>query len=150
MVKTFDATHWSGEALVEFAAHHVSIRGNLAFTPDGKQLVMPGGENSVNIWSLATAGEEVPVPQLTLRGHAAQVWGVAVSRTGHWIASGGEDNSVRLWNAATGKLVHTFRGHSSIVSRVAFSPHNKHLASASFDKTIKIWDVAAILKDVSQ
>ena len=125
----------------------MSVRGSLAFSPDGKRLVAPGGvpgdENTVNIWDMTTADKPPTAPLLTLRGHSRQVWGVAFSPDGRWVASGGEDNMVRLWDATTGELVHPFRGHSSIVSRVAFSfsPEGKRLASASYDKTLKVWDL---------
>jgi len=70
---------------------------------------------------------------------------VAFSPDGLWVASGGEDHTVKLWNAQTGELIRTFRGHSGIVSRVAFSfgPDGKRLASASFDNTVKLWDLGA-------
>ena len=143
MVIVCDAMRWGEKPLLNFRAHKISVRGNLAFRPDDQQLVVPGDENTVNIWNVTTTGERpVPTPQLTLRGHTAQVWGVAFSRDGRWVASAGEDNTVKLWNAKTGgEAIHTFRGHTAVVSRVAFSPDGKNLASASFDKTVKIWDM---------
>jgi WD40 repeat protein len=148
LVDVFDTAHWDEQPL-HFRAHTVSVRGNLAFDPDGKRLVIPGDENVVNIWDVSTIGDqEAPTLQRRLRGHTAQVWGVAFSTDGRWVASGGEDNTVRLWSAETGEEVKSFRGHSLVVSRVAFSPDGKHLASTSFDMTVRIWDLSTILKVV--
>jgi len=132
----------------KFSAHKISVRGNLAFRPDGRCLVIPGDENTVNLWDITTVGERpVSALRLSLRGHSAQVWAVAFSADGRWVASGGEDNTVRLWNATTGgEPIRTFRGHTSVVSRVAFSPDGKRLASASFDTTVKVWDLTQLDK----
>jgi WD40 repeat protein len=148
MVVLYDATRWGGK-LLEFPAHRISVRGNLAFSRDGRRLVLPGDKNTVNIWDVPPNGKrEVSAPQLTLRDHTAQVWGVAFSPDGRWVASGGEDNTVKLWNAeAGGEPIRTFRGHGSVVSRVAFSPDGKRLASASFDRTIKVWDLTNLGKE---
>jgi WD40 repeat protein len=149
MVSIYDATGWperfSREPRVTFRANTTFGQYTLAFSPNGDRLVVPGDKNTIQIWDV-TADKPPSAPQLTLRGHTEQVWGVAVSPDGRWVASGGEDNMVRLWDTQTGELIHSFRGHSSIVSRVAFSPDGKRLASASFDKTVKVWDLTSMHK----
>ncbi|MEH2060902.1 MAG: hypothetical protein V7K50_01315, partial [Nostoc sp.] len=58
------------------------------------------------------------------------------------IASASADNTVKLWNAATGKEITTLKGHSNWVYSVAFSPDGKTIASASADYTVKLWNAA--------
>ncbi|CBF80695.1 WD40 repeat domain-containing protein [Aspergillus nidulans FGSC A4] len=70
----------------------------------------------------------------TLEGHSNSVWAV--------LASGSDDETVRLWDPATGSLQQTLEGHSGWVLSVAFSPDGRLLASGSFDKTVRLWDPA--------
>src|SRR5262249_34387963 len=49
---------------------------------------------------------------------------------------------VRLWDAATGRLIRNFKGHSEGVFALSFSPDGKRLATAAIDSTARIWDVA--------
>src|SRR5262249_52045336 len=62
-VIVYDATCWEEKLpqkpLFTFQAHKTSVRGNLAFSPDGQQLVVPGDENTVNIWDV-TAMDKPP------------------------------------------------------------------------------------------
>lgn len=71
--------------------------------------------------------------------HNAPVNSIAFSPDGKYLASGGADQTIKLWEVATGKLLHTFRGHRSSVLAVKFSPDGANIASASADATIKIW-----------
>src|SRR5262249_48939680 len=84
---------------------------------------------------------------LTITGHNGLLTDVGFSPDGSLLASGSVGlfnrlGEVRLWDAKTGKDVHTFRGHTAAVPRVAFPPDGKRLASAGQDHIIQIWDVA--------
>ncbi|MEH1862447.1 MAG: WD40 repeat domain-containing protein, partial [Nostoc sp.] len=75
-------------------------------------------------------------------GHSNSVNSVAFSPDDKIIASASADNTVKLWNASTGKEITTLNGHSNLVNSVAFSPDGKTIASASADKTVKLWNAA--------
>ncbi|MGH2413558.1 MAG: WD40 repeat domain-containing protein, partial [Microcystaceae cyanobacterium] len=78
----------------------------------------------------------------TLGGHAKAVNGVSFSPDGKMLATASNDNTVKLWNPATGQEIKTLTGHTNWVWGVSFSPDGKILASASYDKTVKLWDTA--------
>ena len=76
------------------------------------------------------------------RQHEGPVECVAWSPDGKKIASASDDKTVKLWEAATGKLLSTLQGHTDKVTSVTWSPDGETLASGSSDQTVKLWNVA--------
>ncbi len=73
-------------------------------------------------------------------GHQKMVNSCAFSPDGKTIASATDDNTVRIWDTKSAKLIATLEGHQSMVTSCAFSPDGKTIASAAADKTVRIWD----------
>jgi eukaryotic-like serine/threonine-protein kinase len=71
--------------------------------------------------------------------HGNGVYGLGFSLDGTRLATGCRDNTIRIWDTATGKDVCELRGHRAYVHAVAFSPDGTQLASASGDLTVRIW-----------
>ena len=71
------------------------------------------------------------------------VYAVAVSPDGHFIVSGSNDKTVKVWNTASGRLLRSLDGHTDSVRAVAVSPDGRFIVSGSNDKTVKVWDAAS-------
>lgn len=154
---------WDLHAQPPAPAGHVRLeRGR--FTADGSAFLTATGSGHVQRWTMPDVAQaqarakgqaEVagsafvlaqgrPTPVVN-GGHTETVWGVAASADGRWIATASHDQSVKLWDAATRKLVRTLEGHRAMVWCVAFSPDSQFLASGSAEERsgcVKVWEVA--------
>jgi WD40 repeat protein/transcriptional regulator with XRE-family HTH domain len=79
---------------------------------------------------------------LNIPAHPGGVPDVAYSPDGRLIASIGARQEVKVWDASSGELLHTFVGADEISSSVAFSPDGKTLAAASVTQVI-LWDITS-------
>ena len=66
---------------------------------------------------------------------------MAFSPDGQTLASGGQVQTVRLWDVDTSENLKTLRGHTDSVASMAFSPDGQTLASGSSDTTIRLWNI---------
>ena len=110
----------------------------LAFAPDGKRVFAASDDTGIAIAWDAAGGKELF--RFGGQGTTVGVYALAVSPDGIQLATGEFDATVKLWDAATGKLLLTLFGHGSQVVGVAYSSDGRYLASASEDGAIKLWD----------
>jgi WD40 repeat protein len=80
---------------------------------------------------------------LRMLRHAEEVTGCAFSPDGQLVATaGGYDQTVWVWDVATGAKHRELTGHAGRVNGCAFSPDGRLVASAGDDATVRLWDVA--------
>ncbi|MGB3508184.1 MAG: VWD domain-containing protein [Microcoleaceae cyanobacterium] len=110
------------------------LASDVEAAPD-EELAIPPRQDPI---SYATNFSEVR----TLTGHSGVVFSVAISPDRQTMVSGSGDNTIKVWNLATGSLKATLTGHSNGVEYVVISPDGQTIVSGSADKTIKVWDLA--------
>jgi WD40 repeat protein len=129
---------------------------NLALSA-GAQAAARQGNTDLAL-ALALAGNQldpaIPQEQLTLaeaayipgtrrvyRGHTNRVEAVAFTPDGTKALSGANDQTLILWDIASGDVIRRFEGHTEMVGTVAMLPDGRHALSGSNDKTLILWDL---------
>lgn len=105
------------------------------FTGSEERIAAASHDWTVSLWESSRQSE----PAALLEGHKNAVQALAVDPLGQWLASGGADRTVRLWNLDTQQMRRTYRNHSDFVSALAFSSDSATLAAGSLDGSIKLW-----------
>jgi WD40 repeat protein len=116
----------------------------LVFSPDGQHLAGGGGQQPGDVVVLdAATGKEVRI----LKGHEMQIAAVTYAPDGKRLASLSLDNTVRVWDTATGQALRTLRlggkpSGETDARGLAYSADGKRLAAAAQRETVKVWDAA--------
>ena len=132
------------EAVAELQDHTERVN-DIAFSPNSAYLVSAGGNNDgffpgtdfgIRVWNV---GSQTKLS--TWEGSQNRVESVAFSPDGAWLASGGWERIIMIWDMETGAVGQILEGHEGNVNALAFSPDGTILASASDDLTVRLWDV---------
>lgn len=103
---------------------------SLTLTPDGQTVIRGGSWGVVASYNPQT-GNKIHA----FIGHTSDVWGVAASSDSRFLVSGSADQTVRLWEIDTGKLLLTiFQGTDN--EWVAWTPEGYYTSSLNGDKYV--------------
>jgi WD40 repeat protein len=126
-----------------------------SFSPDGKLLAVAGGSpgrfGELQIWDIGSidsgsidagsVGSNKPTLKHSLMIGYDTLYGASWSPNGKMVAVGCPDNTLRAFDAATGKQVLFSGAHSDWVLDTTFSVNSDHLISVSRDMSMKLIEV---------
>jgi WD40 repeat protein len=106
-----------------------------ALAPNEKLLALPG-EKEIRVIELPS-GRTVTALKLRVGG----IHSLAFSPDSKWLATGGQDWSVKIWDGRDGALLRSFGGHSGPIISIAFDSEGKRLVSGGSDRRVYVWDL---------
>ncbi|MBT0769893.1 WD40 repeat domain-containing protein [Kineosporia sp. J2-2] len=138
-VRIWDAR--SGRVVRVITGHTDSVR-DVTWSPDGKLIATGGWDATARVWDAATGRQlrEMGATADEKNVRALAVAGVAFSPDGKTLATADNvRNTGRLWDVATGKLLHTLKGHTDYVTDVSYSRDGTTVVTVSADNSARIW-----------
>jgi len=154
---------WSvetGKPEATFTGHRAPVYA-AQFSPDGKYVVSGGNDKRVLLWepkeinpfdydTLHIKDKKSPPPKFEIVGaHEGGVRSVQFSSDGKRLVSGGNDNTVKVWDIESRTLLKTIRGHGGRVRSCQFYPASSDfpdppgnwVLSVSRDGQAKLWNI---------
>lgn len=126
--------HDLGSGGVQTPASSSGALATVAYSADGNQLAYAGFDDKLTI--LAVHGETC----LQIEAKQMAVNQITWSRDGRWLATGGNDNNIKIWEMPSGTLIKVLEGHRNPVYSLALSANGETLASGGRDGSVRLWD----------
>lgn len=141
---------WNLDTLQEVHGFYQDVAAAMlsaAFAPDGIRLAIGGQDGIVRVWgrsltcqlTVPAGGEQrcadVPV---RIEGHSAPVRTLAWSSDGRYLATGGDDAQVLVWDSTANFTQVTKIAHNAPVHAASWSP-TQHLLATASGNTVQIW-----------
>lgn len=139
---------------------HADWVTDVAWSPDGTTVATASADGSVGLWDMAAlvasdessyaGGVSIPrglagsaaSPPVMLVGHSGSVNALDWKSDSSALVTVGNDDTIRVWDAATGSKLLQFGDHIGGISVVDWSPDGTLIVSGGRDDTVKVWDAA--------
>jgi len=109
----------------------------VAWSSCGNYLLSACKDNSVEVW---THLDDSTPTSISLKGHQKPVTCAVWEPYGTKVATGGMDNSIKIWQGTNGHCLYTLSSHSAPVMQVRWSSISGRLYSGGRDRVVKVWD----------
>ena len=138
-----------GQSLVMQTLRFERVMYSVAFSPDGKLVVMGSADSLIRVYCYADENQNTLLERTVIPKdgkdstdiHRSFVKSVQFDQESRRILSAGVDGTMKLWSARNGLLLRTFVGHTQEVKQACISPDNKAVLSCSLDETCRIWNL---------
>jgi WD40 repeat protein len=107
------------------------------FNPKNNTLITYGDSSTINIYSMNLE------PIATINSKNDEIKAIDISINGDYLACGGDDGYVEIWNLNNYKLLHRMQNNSDDTLAIAFNSDATKIASGGEEKVIDIWNVKA-------
>ncbi|OJJ20572.1 hypothetical protein BKI52_19150 [marine bacterium AO1-C] len=134
--------------VLESQGHSARI-WDVAFTPNGRNLITVSDDKSIRIWNTSTGELKRTLRGQIGDGSEGKMYALALSRDGRYLAVGGflsykgrGSGNIRIIDLKSNRQIATLRGHTNVVHSLSFSRDGKYLASGSSDRKVRVWNIA--------
>ncbi|KAI6912695.1 WD40 repeat-like protein [Hortaea werneckii] len=127
---------------------HSDYVKTLAVPSQNSDWIASGGlDRKIYTWDLNGGGQKlcIDASEDESSSLAAREKGsvYALGATNNFLASGGPESTVRVWDARSGKRITKLVGHTDNIRDVLISEDGSKIMTASSDRTVKIWSTGA-------
>lgn len=136
----------TGERISRYSAHYGPLNSISVTISGGRELVLTGGDDGIaRVWDFALDGKD-PVAEFDDE-RDCPVTAVEWSSDGNQCFVGGVDNTIKVWDLRTTKVLYTLHGHTDTIASLSLSPNGHYLASYALDSALIIYDVRPFSSD---
>ncbi len=107
----------------------------LLFSKDSQTIWTSLDNGRIEQWKYAGISQRFQL------NHGGPIYGVAISNDGRLAVSCSADQTVRVWDATTGRQTSQLNGHSGAVHAIAISQDETFAVSSGADGTLRLWDI---------
>ncbi len=124
----------TGKKLFQLAGHQSEV-AEVAFSANSKFVITGSSDGTAKIWDVEK-GENL----YSLEGHDGVVGGVGFTPNGKLVITSSVDK-IRLWNAKTGKHIHTINDNNTQIMSIFISTDGAYISSSKVNGLITIWKI---------